>query len=537
MCLICSFDLPVPVGKIIFVDLYFIIHFKINIMKKLNAIILVLVLTAVCLGQDSPSFIKDSLDSYINNGLKQWKIPGAAICIVKDGKIVMAKGFGVREDGKDQKVDENTLFLIGSNTKAFTGTLMAGLENEKKLSLNDKVQKWLPEFRMKDSWISGEINLTDLLSHRMGLATFQGDFTYWGSDLSMDEVIKKFSMLTPKYPFRTTWGYTNAGFVTAGKVIEVVTGKKWGEYLKEKILLPLEMNNTYPYVMESEKISNRAAAHTLWQNKLVRIDYPHIDNLAPCGSIASCVTDLSKWLIALLDSGKYENKNIIPYSAIERTRRPESILRGGSNPLYRTPFAVYALGWDVEEYHGNRIVSHTGGVDGFVTSVTLLPEEKLGVVVLTNTDANYFFEAAKWQIIDAYLKLPYNNYSAIYGEYQKQSDEYQNKWYAGKTDSVKMHLVPAVTLDKFEGTYTHNIYGEVYLKKSGEGLEIRFQHHPGLTGRLEYIGSSRFLCTYNIPTYGVKVFPFIIENNEVKQFTLSVADFLEMTTYDFVKKK
>jgi CubicO group peptidase (beta-lactamase class C family) len=506
-------------------------------MKKVYSLIIALVLTAACFAQDTPPFIKDSLDNYMNHGLQQWKIPGAAVCIVKDGKVVLVKGFGIREEGKDQKVDENTLFLIGSNTKAFTGTLMAELEQEKKLSLNDKVQKWLPEFKMKDEWISKEINLTDLLCHRMGLATFQGDFTYWGSDLSMDEVIKKFGMLTPKYSFRTTWGYTNAGFVTAGRVIEKITGKKWGEYLKEKILLPLEMNNTYPYITESEIISNKAAAHTLVQNKLVKIDYPHIDNIAPCGSIASSVSDLSKWLIALLDSGRYENKNVIPYSVIERTRRPESILRGGSNPLYRTPFAVYGLGWDVEDYHGNRIVSHTGGVDGFVTSVTLLPEQKLGVVVLTNTDANYFYEAAKWQVIDAYLKLPYNNYSTVYGGYQKQSDDHQNKWYAEKTDSVKLHLTPGISLDKFEGTYTHNIYGEVYIKKSGDGLEISFQHHPGLNGKLEYIGNNRFLCTYNIPTYGVKVFPFVIENNEVKQFTLSVADFLEMTTYNFVKNK
>src|SRR5690606_33130505 len=172
------------------------------------------------------------------------QIPGVAICIVKDGEVVLAKGYGVRKAGTEDKVDENTLFMIGSNTKAFTGTALALLEHDGKLSMDDKVQKYLPDFTMKDPWVAKELNLTDIVSHRMGMETFQGDFMYWTSDLTMDMVIQKFGLLTPAYSFRTKWGYTNAGYAIAGKIIENVSGKLWNEFLKERIFIPFNMNIT-----------------------------------------------------------------------------------------------------------------------------------------------------------------------------------------------------------------------------------------------------------------------------------------------------
>ncbi|RPI70502.1 MAG: class A beta-lactamase-related serine hydrolase, partial [Ignavibacteriales bacterium] len=174
---------------------------------------------------ENRSFITDSLDAYVEEALTTWQIPGIAVCVVKDGEVVLSKGYGVREAGKDDKVDENTLFMIGSNTKAFTGTALALLEHDGKLSMDDKVQKYLPDFTMKDPWVAKELNLTDIVSHRMGMETFQGDFMYWTSDLTMDKVIQKFGQLTPTYGFRTKWGYTNAGYAIAGKIIEKVSGK------------------------------------------------------------------------------------------------------------------------------------------------------------------------------------------------------------------------------------------------------------------------------------------------------------------------
>ena len=188
----------------LYIFLNFVCNVKGNIMKKFYAVTFLLLVSFfnVC-AQETPSFITDSLDNYVKRALEQWQIPGAAVLIVKDGKVVIEKGYGIKELGKDDKVDENTLFMIGSNTKAFTGTALAILEQEGKCKLDDKVIKYLPDFKMKNEWVTKELNLVDIVTHRMGLQTFQGDFMYWTSDLTSDEVIEKFGKLTPNYTFRT----------------------------------------------------------------------------------------------------------------------------------------------------------------------------------------------------------------------------------------------------------------------------------------------------------------------------------------------
>jgi len=265
---------------------------------------------------------------------------------------------------------------------------------------------------------------------------------------------------------------------------------------------------------------------------------PHcqVDNIAPAASISSSVSDMSHWVIAQLDSGRYNGKQVIPWQAIRKAQYPKSIIRRAGHPFNKTHYSLYGMGWSLQDYEGREIVSHTGGVDGFVTSVTLIPEEKLGVVVLTNTDMNGLYEALKWEIIDAYLRLPFRNYSHVY--YERYLPAIQNEWkmIASWQDSVKMKLAEPLKLAKFAGKYNHDIYGSALLESKGDYLFMTLEHHPDLTARLEYIGNNRFLCTYSSPLWGIKVFPFVIEDGKVRSFTLSVADFLEFTTYEFVKE-
>ncbi|MEP0861940.1 MAG: serine hydrolase [Ignavibacterium sp.] len=506
-------------------------------MKNIKiTLVFTLVLLIDCFSQTIPTFITDSLDTYVNRGLQQWQIPGAAILIVKDGQIVVAKGYGVKELGTNDKVDANTLFMIGSNTKAFTGTALALLEQDGKLNLEDKVVKYLPDFKMKDEWVTQHLNLLDIVSHRMGLETFQGDFMYWTSDLTADEVIQKFGMLTPKYDFRTKYGYTNAGYAIAGKVIEKVSGLTWADFLKEKIFKPLEMDRTVPLSVDFMKADNIARPHTFVDGKMSVIPIQNIDNLAPCGSIGSSITDLSHWIIAQLDSGKYNKQNVIPFSVIQKTRQLLSIERRVRHPYNKTHYSLYGMGWAFQDYEGREMIMHTGGVNGFVTSVTLIPEEKLGVVVLTNTDQNAFFQSLKWEIIDAYLGLPYRNYdSSFYAGFIKRQ-ETNNKWLKEVRDSVAMNIKPELSLTEFEGKYKHEVYGFAELKKVNDKLELTLEHHSKLKAKLEYIGNNRFLCTYSDPTYGIKVFSFEIENGKVKSFDLYVDDFIDYEAYKFVKQ-
>lgn len=483
-----------------------------------------------------PSFLRDSLDSYVQRALTAWQIPGVAVCVVKDGKVVVMKGYGVRELGQPEKVDENTLFMIGSNTKAFTATAIAMLDADKKLSLDDKVTKWLPGFRLDNKAAGEQAIIRDLLCHRLGFMTFQGDFTYWTSNLTREQVIEKMSHIKAVYPFRTTWGYTNAAFLTAGQIIPKATGHTWEQFIQDSLLTLLGMTHTIPLSKDLPAAPNKCAPYTMAEGRLTRIPYCKIDNLAPAGSISSSVSDMSKWVIMQLDKGKYEGRQIVPPSAIAQTRWPHSILGNGGHPFNESHFALYGLGWMLQEYDGRKIVSHTGGVNGYVTSVTLLPEENLGIVVLTNTDQNAFYEALKWEIMDAWLKLPYRNYSNVYLQRAIRERQAEAKADQQLKDSTNLHLPATLPLTAYTGQYFNDVYGDIQVVLEKGEMHMVFSHHPDMYAKLEPLGGNRFYATFSDPEFSKAVFPFATEGNKVKSVTVKVADFVEYTPYEFVKR-
>ncbi len=506
-------------------------------MKKIICILFFIIISNLSvIAQNIPVLITDSLDIYVNRGLERWQIPGAAVLVVKDGKIIVSKGYGVKEFGTNNKVDENTLFMIGSNTKAFTGTALAFLEYEEKLKLEDNVIKFLPDFKMNDRWINNNLNLIDIITHRMGYRTFQGDFIFWSSDLTEDGVIEKFGKIQPKFDFRTKYGYTNAGYSIASKIIQKISTKEWKDYLREKILHPLNMKKTTALSIEFAKGDNVAKPHTLVEGTVILLPFENIDNMAACGSMGSSVKELSNWIIAQLDSGRINGEQVIPYKVIERTRQPQTIVRRTKHLFNKTNFSLYGLGWVLEDYEGREIVSHTGGVNGFVTSVSLVPSENLGIVVLTNTDKNTFYLSLKWEILDAFLNLPYRNYDSVYySRYQQQQAKY-SQWLKEVRDSIAMNFKPELNLNAFEGKYKHDVYGYAELKRKDDYLELTLEHHSKLKGKLEYISNNRFLCTYSDPIFGIKIFPFEIENRKIKSFDLYVDDFIDYESYKFVKE-
>jgi len=498
---------------------------------------LLLSIVSIAHAQDLPSFVKDSLDTYVQRALTDWKIPGTAICIVKDGKAVIMKGYGVKEIGSNDKVDENTVLMIGSNTKAFTATALAMLDARKKMSLDDKVQKWLTDFGLFDPWVAKETTVRDLLCHRLGFETFQGDFMYFDSDLSLEEVRQRFGKVKPLYSFRSRWGYTNAAFMVAGQIIPKVTGRTWAQFVHDSIFVPLEMNSSLVFSKDIATVSNKASAHTVVDGEIKKVAYGRLENMAPAGAISSSVNDLSHWVTMQLDNGKYQNKQIIPSLAISQTRTPASILGNGGALFNKAHFELYGLGWFLQEYNGRKIIYHTGGVNGFVTSITLIPEEKLGIIILTNTDANNFYEALKWDIIDAYMNLPYRNYSNVYLGFQKQQQASSAKWLKEKKDTLGMGNKPSLPPQNFAGRYKHAIYGNMTITMQNGKLVATFEHHKGRYAELEALGANRFLASFNDPIYGIKVWPFTIENGKVKSVTVTVADFVEFTPYEFYKIK
>ena len=421
-------------------------------MKKICFLILLLATEKIFSQTDSlPAFVRDSLDSYVTRALTDWEIPGVAVCIVKNGKVVVMKGYGVKDYDTKEKVDANTLFMIGSNSKAFTATALAMLDADKKLSLDDKVTKWIPEFKLDNKAAGEQAIIRDLLCHRIGFRTFQGDFTYWTSNLTRHEVIEKMSHIKATYLFRTTWGYTNAAFLTAGEIIPKATGMQWEDFIKAKIFDPLDMKSTLALSKDFPNAPNKCSPYTKAEGKLVKIPFCLIDNLASAGSIGSSVSDMSHWVMMQLDNGRYNGQQVVPSQAIAQTRVPHSILGNGGVIFNEGHFALYGLGWFLQEYCGRKIVAHTGGVNGFVTSVTLIPEEKLGIIVFTNTDQNSFFEALKWEIMDAYFGKPYRNYSNVYlANYKTQLNAELKKDQMLK-DSAALHLKTELPVTSLHG--------------------------------------------------------------------------------------
>ncbi|MFI5171161.1 MAG: serine hydrolase [Chitinophagales bacterium] len=484
-----------------------------------------------------PVFITDSLDAYVNREMQRWNIPAVAIAIVKDGKTVVSKGYGVKDIETKEKANENTLFMIASNTKLFTGTSLALLDHQNRISLEDKVIDYIPYFKMYDAEITPMVTIEDLLSHRLGFETFQGDFYNWNNNATRKEIIENIQKNEPMYQFRDTWGYCNAGFVTAGAVLEAVTDSTWDEFINTHFFIPMHMNRSSTTYEKIKSDKNACTPYTIFQNKLVKLQYDNLNNIAPCAAINSSVNDLSHWLLTQLNNGTYDGNQIFPPEVIKETRFPRSIVGDGHSSLFPTRhFDLYGLGAEMNDYEGREMIWHTGGADGFVTSVCFIPDEQLGITVLTNTDANYFFLACLYQIIEAYFQMPYRNLSERYYTFYERNTKEDNKqldeWYK-KADEVKNAGLP---LKDYTGKYYNSVYGNMEIKLESGKLNMYFSHHPQLVGKLAPVGENDFVCTYDPINWGVKHIPFTVEDGKVKSLKLRVNDFIDFLPYEFIKQ-
>lgn len=485
---------------------------------------------------NTPAFIRDSLDSYISRGMQLWQVPGLAIVIVKDGKVILSKGFGVTEMNMANKVDENTLFIIASNTKLFTGTAIAKLDAEKKLSLNDKVSKHIPWFKLYDTQSTKLATIRDMLCHRIGLKTFQGDFTFWNSNLAKDSIIWKMRYLKPSGEFRQDYGYCNSAFLVAGRILEKVTGGTWEKYIEDNILIPLGMSNTYMNTAGLVTRNNVAMPHNNLYARLMTIPFDNIDNMGPATSMVSNVKDLSKWLMMQLDSGRYEGKQILPWSVLQKTRDINILTGSRKSPYYPTHFRGYGLGVYSTDYNGKQVYWHTGGAFGHVTNVCFIPEEKLGIAILTNNDNQNFFEALRYQVMDAYLNVPYTDRSQFQWGFYTQDKKQVDDSLAAMKVRVDRKTPMTLSADDYTGTYYNTVYGKITISKNGNyGLMCKFQRHPELTGFMDYMDNHEFRMSYSNIGYGVYPARFSLKNGKPFGIEIQVNDFVESDAYLFVK--
>ncbi|MBW3468952.1 serine hydrolase [Arthrospiribacter ruber] len=453
--------------------------------KTLLALFLSFQFIHTAISQQSPEL--DKLDQYFEKMVKDWDVPSASIGIVKDGELIFTGNYGTKETGKSDKPDENTLYAIASNSKAFTASLLGILVQEDKLNWNDRVKDHLPYFSLfDDPWISSQVTIRDLLSHRVGLGTFSGDVIWYKNEGSAEDFIRRAGKLPQAYDFRSGYGYSNLMYITAGEIIQKVTGKSWGENVKERILQPLGMDRTLTTAKALENTDNVATPHGREDEKNFPIAFEDWETIAATGGLISSVKDISKWMIFNMDHGILGQDTLLT----KQTRNMVWTLHNVfpvdhtvKNDLGRH-FSGYGLGWTIGDFHGKMMVGHTGGYDGMITAVTMIPDEKLGVVVLTNGHQSPIM-AATYYALDRFLGTGDKDWSSDMLK-RRSENEKEDKRVADIKKTRISGTKASVAKDKLVGKYQSDIYGLIEVKYENEKLRLYFEDAPRLSASLEH---------------------------------------------------
>jgi CubicO group peptidase (beta-lactamase class C family) len=480
--------------------------------KRLSFVLATIILTTLLCAQSTtvPAALTTppaDLDAYVAAAMKTFSVPGLALAIVKDGKIVVSKGYGVRKMGDPTPVDEFTMFGIGSNTKAFTTAALATLIDQGKLSWDDPVYQRLPGFVMYDPYVSHEMTIRDLLTHRSGMGLGEGDLLFWpATTYKRDDIIYKLRFMKPVSSFRSRYAYDNLLYMTAGQIIPAVTGVSWDDYISQHIFAALGMNHSNVSTATYKAGDDYAFPHSRVDGKLQVIPFEVLDNVGPAGSINSCATDMAKWVQLQLNRGKFVDRDGRLFTE-QRSREmwtPQTTLPTGDPPpplaALKANFADYALGWGLRDYQGRKLVGHTGGVAGFVSRVMLVPEENLGVVVLTNAEEDGAFDSILYHVLDHYFHLPGKDwivaYKAVEEHEEKDAAETMKKAEAGRAADSK----PSLPLEKYAGVYNDAWYGPITIRVENGGLVISFDHTPGMIGDLQHWQYDTFKAHWRVRT-------------------------------------
>jgi CubicO group peptidase (beta-lactamase class C family) len=427
------------------------------------------------------------LDAYFAKMVQDWDVPGASIGIVKDGKLVFTGNYGLLETGKPEKPDENTLYAIASNSKAFTSAIIGMLVQEGKLKWNDKVKDHLPYFSLyNDPWISSQVTVRDILSHRVGLGTFSGDVIWYKSEMSAENMIKLAGKLPQAYDFRAGYGYSNLMYITAGELIKKITGKTWGENVKERILNPLDMNRTLTSARQLENTKNITTPHGRENDINFPIQFEDWNEIGATGGIISSVNDVAKWMIFNLNHGIHGKDTLLTKSTRNMVWTPHNnfpVDHTTINDLGRH-FSGYGLGWNLGDFHGKLMVGHTGGFDGMITAVTMIPEENLGIVVLTNGHKSPIM-AATYYAFDQYLGTGTKDWSANLLVRTNENQKKDTRIADMKAKRV-MDTKPSLALPKYAGIYHTEVNGNVNIYLEGEELLLEFENAPRLSAKLRH---------------------------------------------------
>jgi CubicO group peptidase (beta-lactamase class C family) len=425
----------------------------------------------------------DSIRAFIPAALKRWRVPGTGIAIVRDGKVVLSEGFGYRDVEGKLPVTPNTLFAIGSSTKAFTAYIIGSLVAEGKLDWDTPVIHYIPEFKLKDQYTTEHMTPRDLLNHISGLP--RHDLIWYGSSLTRRELFERLQYLEPNAEFRTKWQYQNLMFMTAGYLAEKVSGTSWETLVRERIFAPLGMNASLLSVDSLKLSADHAVGYGEEKKEVKKLDYRNIDAMGPAGSINSNATDMAKWVMLHLSNGKVGGEQLIPPGIMQALHAPQVVMSGAPGGPKEMLFHLYGMGWMMSAYRGHRLLQHGGNIDGFSAMVTFMPDDDIGMVILTNMDGTEFPTATMLSIYDQLLGYHDVDWNAKLLTMRDKADSLVEPDVKEANDDIARvpNTRPSHALKDYTGEFENPAYGTITVKESHDRLGVSFH---GFDAKLEH---------------------------------------------------
>ncbi len=448
-----------------------------------------------------------SLESEVNRTMKAFDVPGIAIAVVKDGKVVAAQGFGVRKLGEPARVDSKTVFEIASNSKAFTAAALAMLVDEGKLKWDDPVTRHLPDFQMYDAYVTHEMTVRDLLTHRSGLGLGAGDLLWWPTtNFSTDEIIHKLRYIAPATSFRSSYAYDNLLYIVAGKIIATKSGKSWGETVRERILAPVGMTGTTTSVADNAGNPDVSSPHSKINGKIAAVKDMPVPNAVGAVGINTNADDIAKWMRVLLDGGRVgvdaDGKEVRLFSAKQArelwtAQTPMRIGEPtGAMAATKPNFMAYGLGFQLRDYQGKLVAMHGGALQGFYSKVVLLPEAKLGIAILTNAESGGSLNALQYALMDHYLGVNGPDWIKVVADAEEEMHAKELARLKDATSARAAKSQPSLPLASYDGDYEDVWYGKATIRQVGNKHVLTFAKTPDLTGELEHFQHDTFIVRW-----------------------------------------
>ena len=438
------------------------------------------------------------IDSMVTDALKKFQVAGVAVAVVKDGKVIHQRGYGIASVATSKPVNEYTIFQIAYNTKAFTSAALAILEDEGRLKWTDKVKDYIPEFKMYNDYITENFNIQDLLTHRSGLGLGVGDLMFFpdGSNFTVKDVVTSFQHFKQKSAFRTQFDYDNLLYIVAGEIIARVSGISYELFVQKRIIVPLQMNRTFVGSLLTDR-NNLAIPHSTESGMIKTIDAYNIGIGSAAGGIYSNVADMTKWILVQLNNGKYGHELKSSLFSMKNHRemwRLHTVEETSTFPRYNSHFNGYGLGWNLSDMKGNLSVSHTGGLPGMLSIVTMVPDMNLGIVILTNTESGGggLLRAISNTLIDSYLGLDDFGWVDKYATYFTKNKEKGDEVTQATWKKVESSKNIKITNEDYIGIYEDKWFGkmEVFMKENQ--LWIKSYRSPKLNGPMLYYNANTF---------------------------------------------